>query len=110
MQREVSDMIFLSRSLPSPSDSKSCLRHLSPSFIMAPSTFPRISRPLGLAASVARMPFLTALFTRFAPFSEHTSTHVALPAFSPMTPQFPQARSACRGTLSLQRRQLERRP
>src|SRR5512136_454321 len=110
MQREVSDMIFLSRSLPSPSDSKSCLRHLSPSFIMAPSTFPRISRPLGLAASVVRILDLTAPSMRFAPFSEQTSTKVALPAFSPMTPQFPQARSACRGTLYLHRRQLLRRP
>src|SRR5512137_857129 len=109
MHREVSLMIFFKRSLPSPSDSKSCLRHLSPSFIIAPSTFPRISRPLGLAASVARTPLLTAPLTRFAPFSEQTSTKVALPAFSPMTPQFPQARSAWRGTFILQRRQLDLR-
>src|SRR5512136_2272667 len=110
MHREVSFMIFFNRSLPSPSAPKSCLRHLSPSFIIAPSTLPRISRPLGFAASVARIPDFTALLTRFAPFSLQTSTKVALPALSPITPQLPQARSAWRGTLSLQRRQLDLRP
>src|SRR5512145_817716 len=108
MHREVS-LLMVSHMLPARAP-KSFFRHLSPSLSMAPSTFPRISRPLGLAASVARTPDFTAPSTSFAPLSEQISTNVALPAFSPITPQLPQARSACRGTLYLQRRQLLRRP
>src|SRR5512138_1521442 len=108
MHRPVS-LLIVSHMLPERAP-KSFLRHLSPSLSMAPSTFPRISRPLGLAASVARMPDFTAPSRSAAPLSEQTSTKVALPAFSPITPQFPQARSACRGTLYLHRRQLLRRP
>src|SRR5512136_407761 len=108
MHREVS-LLMVSHILPARAP-KSFLRHLSPSLNIAPSTFPRISIPLGLAASVARTPDFTAPSRSFAPLSEQTSTKVAFPAFSPMTPQFPQARSACRGTLYLHRRQLLRRP
>src|SRR5665647_1067014 len=108
MHREVSLLIVSQRF--APSAVKSCLRHLSPSLNIAPSTFPRISRPLGFAASVSRIPFATAPLTRLAPFSLQTSMKVALPALSPMTPQFPQARSAWRGILYLQRRQLDLRP
>ncbi len=110
MHRDVSFMIFFKRSFPSPRLSKYLFRHLSPSFSMAPSTLPRISIPFGFAASVLRLPAFTAASRRFAPFSEQTSTNVAFPALSPMTPQFPQARSAWRGTFILHRRQLDRRP
>ena len=68
---------------------------------MAPSTFPRISRPFGFGASVLITPALIAPSSRAAPLSLQTSTNVAFPALSPMTPQFPQARSAWRGTFRL---------
>src|SRR4030042_6724380 len=108
MHRDVSLLIVSQRF--APSAVKSCLRHLSPSLNIAPSTLPRISRPLGFAGSLKRIPFVTAPFRGFAPFSLQTSTNVALPALSPMTPPFPQARSAWRGILYLQRRQLDLRP
>src|SRR5512137_151989 len=108
MHRDVSLLIISQRF--APSVVKSFFLHFSPSLSIAPSTLPRISRPLGFAASVARTPDFTAPLIRFAPFSLQTSTKVALPALSPMTPQFPQARSAWRGILYLQRRQLDLRP
>src|SRR5690606_5005869 len=100
----------LRRSLPSPRPSKSFFRHLSLSLYIAFSTLARISRPLGFGASVLITPSLTALSRRSAPLALQTSTNVAFPAFSPITPQFPQARSAWRVTFILHLRQLLLRP
>src|SRR5665647_1711105 len=105
MHRDVSLLIVSQRF--APRAVKSFFLHFSPSLSIAPSTLPRISRPLGFAASVSRIPFATAPLTRLEPFSLHTSMKVALPALSPMTPQLPQARSAWRGIFILQRRQLD---
>ena len=66
-------------------------------FTMMLSMLERIVTPFSIGAWVSINPASITFPKMSAPFSEHTSTKVAFPAKSPITPQLPKAKSALVG-------------